>query len=440
MKYMGSKKTMLGNGLGELLRKEVPNHSRFVDLFCGSGAVAWFVARESARPVLAIDTQEYGVALARAVIGRTKPARSSELVCSFIDAARNACRHDPNWLEARRLDSQGLGVASYVGLARALCVLVAQSGPVVRAYGGHYFSPSQAIAVDSMMKALPPRGVNRDICLAALLIAASDCAAAPGHTAQPFQPTRTAGMYIQESWRRDIFSYAEKALVELSSAYAHVKGMARVGDAVIASADLDQDDLAFLDPPYAGVHYSRFYHVLETVACGNCGEVSGAGRYPPPRERPVSSFSRRGKSREAFDCLMRNLAARRCSAVVTFPAGECSNGLSGMLVARLAAKYFIIEKKKVESRFSTLGGNNAHRMARIEVNELIMLLHPRNGAVAPQLRPVKRKRIGRSSADACDRRASIRKADETRGGHTMEFVRLPRRASVNKFWEPSGHI
>ena len=46
MKYMGSKRTMLLNGLGTLLKAEMPKHDRVVDLFCGAGSVSWFAAVE----------------------------------------------------------------------------------------------------------------------------------------------------------------------------------------------------------------------------------------------------------------------------------------------------------------------------------------------------------------------------------------------------------
>ncbi len=45
MKYMGSKRSMLLNGLGELLTEESKDAKRFIDLFSGSGAVATFVAK-----------------------------------------------------------------------------------------------------------------------------------------------------------------------------------------------------------------------------------------------------------------------------------------------------------------------------------------------------------------------------------------------------------
>ncbi|NDU93160.1 MAG: hypothetical protein G3I10_11265 [Ferrovum sp.] len=247
---------------------------------------------------------------------------------------------------------------------------------IFRAYGGHYFSPSQAIAIDTLIDSLPTIKADHDVCLAALLIAASDCAASPGHTAQPFQPTETSGRYIHEAWRKDIFAYVEKALLNVCPLHAQVQGSARVGDAVTIAASLTKDDLVFIDPPYTGVHYSRFYHVLETIARGWCSDVSGVGRYPPPHERPVSAFSRKGQSREAFERMMSVLAKRGCSAIVTFPAGECSNGLSGKIVTELASQYFHVEKKTVASRFSTLGGNNRHRQARQLSSEMILLLWP----------------------------------------------------------------
>ena len=55
MKYMGSKRKMLQNGLGFLLRQEMRTARRFVDLFSGSGVVARFVAERFRKPVVAVD-------------------------------------------------------------------------------------------------------------------------------------------------------------------------------------------------------------------------------------------------------------------------------------------------------------------------------------------------------------------------------------------------
>ena len=73
MKYMGSKRFMLKNGLGSLLRVEIPKASRVVDPFCGAGSIVQFAATNFTKPVIAGDLQEYASVLARAIISRTDP-------------------------------------------------------------------------------------------------------------------------------------------------------------------------------------------------------------------------------------------------------------------------------------------------------------------------------------------------------------------------------
>ena len=83
MKYMGSKRAMLRNGLGEMLLREAKGKSRVVDLFSGSGSVSWFTAQRLDRPVLAVDLQRYSAVLARAVIGRTEPLSVNRIGKTF---------------------------------------------------------------------------------------------------------------------------------------------------------------------------------------------------------------------------------------------------------------------------------------------------------------------------------------------------------------------
>jgi adenine-specific DNA methylase len=125
------------------------------------------------------------------------------------------------------------------------------------------------------------------------------------------------------------------------------------------------------------VHYSRFYHVLETIARGRCGAVEGVGRYPPPKERPNSAYSRKDKSSDAMHRLLATLAGRGCRVVLTFPKEECSNGLSGDMLEEMAGSHFKVIRKAVKTRFSTLGGNTSNRAARNVSDELILVLRPK---------------------------------------------------------------
>ena len=327
MKYMGSKRTMLRNGLGEILLTEACSASRVVDLFCGAASVSWFAATELGKEVISCDLQQYATILAGAVVKRTKPVKASAVDAWLSRVVRTRSRLK-GWQPAAKLESSSLSTKTWRRSSQELCSSddVAKSSLITRCYGGHYFSPTQALSIDAMLRALPDDSELRELFLAATIIAASSCVAAPGHTAQPFKATKTAAKFLREAWLRDPLSYARKALSDLCPRHAVRRGQALVCDANEMAKQLGSNDVVFVDPPYSAVQYSRFYHVLETIARGACGEVEGVGRYPPYEERPNSRYSRKGTSTQAIYELLSTLAENECTVVLTFPQAECSNG------------------------------------------------------------------------------------------------------------------
>ena len=376
MKYMGSKRSMLRNGLGDLILQQARSCARVVDLFCGSGAVAWFAAEETECPVTAVDLQEYAALLARAVIARTERLDSASIWEKWFRRAEALRADSRYWGCAVTLDKD-LETSELVRRARMLCTKPSHLGPVWNAYGGYYFSPSQALAFDALRATLPKHKDERTACLAAELWAASRCAAAPGHTAQPFSPNKRAAPFIRAAWTRDPFELCREALGEIAVRHAQKKGQAIVADAVSYTELLGPGDLVFVDPPYSEAQYSRFYHVLETITRGKCGPVEGAGRYPPIDERPQSRFCRKSQSLAALEDLLRSLAGRDARVILTFPEGECSSGVSGQAVLSVARSCFRVRKQVVTGTFSTLGGNNGNRLARKPSSELLLLMQPK---------------------------------------------------------------
>jgi adenine-specific DNA-methyltransferase len=375
MKYMGSKRSMLRGQLGTILATELKEGSRFHDLFSGSAAVSAYVAERFEVKVFSYDLQSFSVALANATLLRTEPLDFFKVWTGWLARATRvaALRRPP---EIQKV------TPSFVASARRWCAR--QNGVICRAYGGHYFSPKQAIWIDALRKTLPVRKPERYACLAALIQAASQCAAAPGHTAQPFQPTRSALPFLSESWTRDVVEKTNSALQEICCHQAKRIGLASRVDANKAATRLRKGDIAFIDPPYSGVHYSRFYHVLETISRGQCGPVSGVGRYPSQVSRPRSDYSMRGTAATALDDLFRKISSRKANAILTFPEHECSNGLSGSIIRELAAKHFRVTEHILYSRFSTMGGTGrasknkqAQRAARHHRNELLLILKTR---------------------------------------------------------------
>ena len=87
MKYMGSKRRLLQNGLGEILIRESKSSKRIVDPFCGSASVVWYLAERTNLPIIASDLQKYSAILACSVISRTKAIDNKHLINSWLNNA-----------------------------------------------------------------------------------------------------------------------------------------------------------------------------------------------------------------------------------------------------------------------------------------------------------------------------------------------------------------
>jgi adenine-specific DNA methylase len=386
MKYMGSKRYMLTNGLGEMLLRQAPKFDRVVDLFCGAAYISRYVARTCDVAVLAIDLQNYATALANGVLTRTVALDAGVVATKWLRDVQRLLKRSPLYREAEDLERSRLPIASKVAEAQALCSELSTVGPMWNAYGGHYYSPTQALTLDYLRRYLPEDPAERAACLASTLIVASKAASSPGHTAQPFATTATAGPFIEQCWKRDLLATVRGALADVAAEYAKKKGQAKTADAVQVAGDMTDRDLVVVDPPYSAVQYSRFYHVLETLALGQRVTVSGRGRYPPPSQRPQSDFSKKTTSQAAFEKLLGRLGEAKASVIVTFPAGTCSNGVSGDDVVATAKQWFRVEEREITGRFSTLGGNNTLRDGRQPSLELLLLLRPLKPKIARSAR------------------------------------------------------
>ena len=373
---MGSKRSLLNNGLGHLLITETNNHRRFIDLFSGSASVSWFVATNAIIPVYAFDLQHYSMILNNSVLKRIQPLPIA-LFNSWLEESYMLFKSSYIANIIERIEGEEFS-AHTVKKSKEICQSYLNDGPIFNSYGGYYYSPSQALYMDCFLKCIPQEEPLHQIALAAMISAANHCAASPGHTAQPLRPTENGIKHIETAWKKDIKKYIEESLRTICSLHARMRGEGFVDDAVnVSSSFLRDGDLVFIDPPYSDVQYSRFYHVLETISHNIKIKVSGEGRYPAFEKRPQSLFSLRSKATETMNILLKKLAKKDITVVITFPDKIASNGLSCDIIIKLAQKYFFkdCEKTLYESRFSTLGGHkNTYRPARTRANEAILIL------------------------------------------------------------------
>ncbi len=358
------------------------------DAFCGSAVVAWDLAERFDRPLLAGDLQSFATARAAAIVTRTEPIERFDFVDQWFERARILIDDITLGLRIPGSPSgelKGQITASRHAILRARTYVVntlsgvlrhtGRPWPITLAYGGYYFSLFQALTLDALRSTLPRNGKERAVALSALIGAASRCSASPGHTAQPLGTKKDSLPHVIDAWNRSIFEHVKVDIEEIAPRHARVQGEVEVGSWEQLLDRLAPGDVAFCDPPYSDVQYSRFYHVLETLSRGAKVNVSGSGRNPPFSERPESDFSRKSKARVEVEQLITAAAKREIRLVITFPVSRQSNGLMAYSFVREARKYFPhVDDQEVRSVFSSLGGNgtNGTRPARKERIERII--------------------------------------------------------------------
>src|SRR4030042_4164247 len=155
MKYMGSKRIMLANGLGNLIRERAQYANRIVDLCCCASNIAWYSAENTMCPVYAVDLQSYAVILAKAVVERDYDIDPSQLQINWLKIVKTERQGAHLWRKAVSLERNVDSVQDLVFRSRAFCEETSAGGSICNSYGGHYFSPAQACTLDCMLRLLP---------------------------------------------------------------------------------------------------------------------------------------------------------------------------------------------------------------------------------------------------------------------------------------------
>lgn len=344
--YLGNKSKILADIAGAIADM-APAGEAVCDLFAGTGVVSRELAKKHA--VYASDVQEYSRVLTAALLfPRALPTTLHEATLAAGSRHSALLRRSP--VDALLEYEQSALVDAHNGDAGKLCDIV-ESGALVTAtslaptgsmlrvlceaasyalpqstgsvitryYGGVYFGYDQAIALDGLAAAV--RGLPhpyKNVGLAALLSTASDVVSSVGnHFAQPMKLRRPEGT-PKESSVAAILRMRRRSVPQAFAMWLDRYGQltprpgnhrVRSGDFRSILASLPRDVGAiYADPPYTRDHYSRFYHVLETIAVGDEPGVSmmGSGAELRPsraiyrRDRHQSPFSITSQVRAAF--------------------------------------------------------------------------------------------------------------------------------------------
>jgi len=375
-----------------------------VDLFGGMCNVAGSLAA-SKRVVHVNDVQSYAELAARCLIA--SPSRPPE-GCQVAGALRSAFTSNYQMLEDRferelRQEQEILDSASRnqmmkasdewrhgandLDVAREIARLHGKKQSPYRlctlSFAWSYFGLKQSVELDSLRFAIDQASEGEarpaDVLWLrlAMLQTASRVASTPGHFAQFLRPTTTAACARILSYRRrsvwDWFLADVSALRPYGTVKWRRRNRVTRGDALsfVEGASQRKGEspaIFYADPPYSKEHYSRFYHVLETLERYDYPAAIGAGRYRPDRFQ--SDFAVASRVCEASQRLFSGIAAVGGILLFSYP----SSGLlskAGASAQTLLDEHFKTVSLVIDrpARHSTLGGRHGtpYRAVREQV-------------------------------------------------------------------------
>ena len=372
LNYLGSKLRLL-DFIEENVRKVTPDDAGVCDLFAGSGCVSYKLSRLF--PVVACDVQHYSKVICDALLQPS--ALAEEKVKAFMSEIKDSksLLRDAFTplieLEEEAIGGENLELLTDIIEHGSLKVynlekteskiapvqnqvheklrkagLMGKESLISRYYGGVYFSYSQAVQIDVIMDTIRhyPNTADKNVLLAALLSTTSDIACTVGkHFAQPIKARDSKGKIKKLVYNKaikdktvDVTALFEEWLDKyVSLPRGKYNNTILQGDYMECLKTLpDNVKTVYADPPYTRDHYSRFYHVLETMALDDVPEISTVkihgsthvsnGIYR--KDRHQSPFCIRSKAPKAFEEMFKAISASGKNLLLSYSPYDETKG------------------------------------------------------------------------------------------------------------------
>jgi adenine-specific DNA-methyltransferase len=233
-----------------------------------------------------------------------------------------------------------------------------------------YFSLEQTIDIDSIRYAIDKvvdDDLLKSIFLSALIYAHSYCSSGTGHFAM-FRDIADVSaiedIFIYRSKR--IWDFFIRKLDELILYHEYMPNkkhqtFSKDYKQLLLDESMKNVDLIYADPPYSFVHYSRFYHAVESLVKYDYDIPMFKGRYRTDRHQ--SPFCQQTNVEKAFDNLFKGAMSNNANVLLSYS----DTGMISLEKIReiIMNKGFTFEAEGIVYNHSTLG-RKGHKNNKIQ--------------------------------------------------------------------------
>jgi adenine-specific DNA-methyltransferase len=371
IKYMGSKKPIL-DFVVSVIHEVHLSGQPVCDLFAGSCSISAALRRKY--DFISNDIQEYSHILAHMYFSDLS-AYSYKAVMEKIDSIAGG---HVKWFKDQHSDlffeyAATLSLDQYQQMEstqRALFENGVFEGTdyhlFTQYYSGTYWSFEQCVWIDALRKAadaFKEESIYYAI-IASIMYGMSYTTQSTGHFAQYRDGNSDKAMLNILTYRRKSFYQLFKRKLQelvkgLGNSLKTLKTTTLSFEDCLAT-EIPEKTTVYADPPYAPVHYSRFYHALETLVKYDYPPIEHKGRYRTDRHQ--SPFSQKTNALGAFGKLYDGILAKKSQLVLSYS----DSGVVGIEeIKRLAEEKFAGEDYEVsvqtlDHKHSTMGRFEDH--------------------------------------------------------------------------------
>lgn len=380
IKYMGSKRDLLeylGNTINEIYEGE-----SICDLFAGTGILSGSLGHNVS--MHSNDIQRYSAVLSKTYLGNYNWTEFDNLIDNVVELAQrhvdNVKHLYPNLNFEYTLE---LNLNEFNAIEQQQQELIysdfddIEHHLFIKNYSGTYWSFEQCLWIDALRVAAEEYSetpVYNPI-LSSLMFAMAYNAQSTGHYAQYRDANNVASMKDIIIYRnKNILPYFKKKLDELikwtgTNEYNHRVTSLDYRECLDS---IEDGVIVYADPPYAFVHYSRFYHALETLIRYDYPEVLYKGRYRTDRHQ--SPFCKRTEVIGAFEVMFQKIRDKNSKLILSYSnTGMISlEKIMELAKSNFGEKYNIYTKE-VDYTHSTMGRSKDKSR---EVKELLVIAIP----------------------------------------------------------------